>query len=466
MPGRALAAAALMLLAVPAPALALGGGGSGGFGGGGGGGFGGGGFGGHGIIFGPAWLVIAVFIVRLLFAAYQRNAAQRRHDGSPPLTLALLLSQLTLWLLWPFVVAGETRRRRRRVRRVRLAAAEASEEQPMFAVDVVHAAAEGLFRDVQAAWSRDDREHLATLVGDTLMIEWNERLADFSRRGWRNEVDVIGELRVEYVGLCNRGEVRTSEVCVRIAGRVRDIVRDDRGQTVRRRGSVAEAHRVCQYWTLGRREERWIVVRIQERREGLHELRAPIVATPWADGERLRREAISEQAAESAAPVAEIAAIGRPALDDAARLAALDLSLVDGRFAPEVLVSEVGYAVDAWVAGIDGDRAALEQIAGAEPIADLLYPDGPGTRYVVRGLQVEDVRIVEVASERVPPAITVEVRATGIAYTEDRSTLIVVRGDRARRRGLSERWRMELSGGATHPWQIAHAAAPRARITG
>ena len=460
--GRALAVAAVVLLAVPAPALALGGGGSGGFGGGGGGGggFGGGGFGGHGLIFGPAWLVVAVFLLRLIMAAYRRDAAQRRRDGSPPLTPALLLSLLTLWLLWPLVVAGEARRRRQRVRRVRLAAAEASEENPIFAVDVVHGAAEGLFRDIQAAWSRDDREHLATLVGDTLMIEWNERLADFSRRGWRNEVDVIGELQIEYVGLCNRGEERTSEVCVRIAGRVRDIVRDDRGATVRRRGSVAEAHRVCQYWTLGRRDGRWIVVRVQQRREGLHELRAPIIATPWADGERLRREAISEQAAESAVPVADIAAIARPALDDAARLAALDLSLVDGRFAPEVLVSEVGYAVEAWVAGIDGDRAALEDIAGAQPIDALLHPDGPGTRYVVRGLQVDEVRIVEVAAELVPPAMTVEVHATGIAYTEDRSTLIVVAGDRARRRSLAQRWRMELSGGATHPWRLVGAAAP------
>src|SRR5206468_304781 len=107
---------------------------------------------------------IGVFLARLLLAAYRRDAAQRSRDGSPPLTPALVLSWLSLWLLWPLVVFGEWRRRRQRVRRVRLAAAEASEEHSMFAVDVVHDAAEGLFRDVQAAWSRDDREHLATLV--------------------------------------------------------------------------------------------------------------------------------------------------------------------------------------------------------------------------------------------------------------------------------------------------------------
>ncbi len=47
--------------------------------------------------------------------------------------------------------------------------------------------------------------------------------------------------------------------------------------------------------------------------------------------------------------------------------------------------------------------------------------------------------------------MTVEVHATGIAYTEDRSTLIVVSGDRARRRSLAQRWRMELSGEADAP---------------
>ncbi len=59
--------------------------------------------------------------------------------------------------------------------------------------------------------------------------------------------------------------------------------------------------------------------------------------------------------------------------------------------------------MDAWVAGIDGDRGALERIAGERPIEELLYPDGPATRYVVRGLSVDEVRIVEIAADRVPP---------------------------------------------------------------
>ncbi|HVP01383.1 MAG TPA: TIM44-like domain-containing protein [Solirubrobacteraceae bacterium] len=448
------------VLALPTPALALGGGGSGGFGGGGGGGgFGGGGFGMHGIIFGPAWLVIVVLLLRFAMAAYRRDAMQRRRDGRPPLTFGIALSLLALWLLWPFAVAAERWRRRRRVARVRLAAAEASEEDPMFAPDVVERAGEALFRDIQAAWSRDDRERLAALVGETLMTEWNARLGDFARRGWRNEVDVIGDVRVEYVGLVNLGDER-SEVCVRIAARVRDIVRDEGGGTVRRRGSVAETHRVCQYWTLGRRDGRWVLVRIQERREGMHELRAPIVATPWSDDERLRREALVEQASESLVPASAIAAIARPAIDEDARLAALDLSLVDGRFAPDVLAGEARYAVAAWVTAIDGDRAALREIADERAIGQLLYPDGPATRLVVRGLDVGEVRIVEVAAGRVPPTMTVEVHAAGIVYTEDRATLIVVRGDRALRRGITLRWLMELRDAGTHPWRIVEICAP------
>jgi len=265
--------------------IALAGGGTGGFGGGEGGGFGGGGglFLGHGFVFGPAWLILALFLLRLVLNAYHRDARRRRADGRPPLSPATLLAALTLALLWPLDVLRERRALPGRVRRVRAAAAEASADDERWSTEAVHRAAEALFRDAQRAWSHDDRDGLARIAGPTLLREWDRRLDDFARRGWRNEIDVQGELRLDHVGLARRGDPRTDTVCVRVAARVRDVVRDRRGRVVRRRGSAREAHRVVEWWTLGTGPDGgWIVVRIEQRREGLHQLREPIVATPWA----------------------------------------------------------------------------------------------------------------------------------------------------------------------------------------
>lgn len=460
MAGRAAGVAALIVVAAPAaPAFALGGGGSGGFSDGGGlGGLGGGG----GFIFGPIWFVVAIFILRLLMSMYRREAMQRRRDGRPPLTPAILLSQLVLWLLWPLDVFREARARRHRVRRVEVAAAEAAEEDPLFAPDTVRASADGLFRDVQDAWTADDRTALAALAGPTLVAEWERRLDDFAHRGWRNEVEIIGDLRIEYVGLVNREDDREDAVTVRIAAHVRDIVRDRRGQVVRRRGSASETHRVCEYWMLGKRDGRWIVVQIEQRREGLHVLHEPIVATPWGDDERLHREATVEQAEENRLAASDLAAIGPPEIDEDARLAALDLSLVDGRFAPDVLATEVRYAVTAWAQAIDGDRTAIDAVATPQALTELLYADDAAqrTRRVVRGLSVKAIRIAGLGADTTPAHMDVEIEATGIAYTEDRSTLIVVEGDRVRRRTVAQRWRLELTDAPTHPWRIVSVTAP------
>ena len=82
-----------------------------------------------------------------------------------------------------------------------LAAAEAAEEDPEFAPDHVRATARDLFFEIQNAWDAEDRVHLRGLVGPDLLHEWERRLDDFDRRGWRNHVEPIGEPTIEYVGL-------------------------------------------------------------------------------------------------------------------------------------------------------------------------------------------------------------------------------------------------------------------------
>jgi predicted lipid-binding transport protein (Tim44 family) len=474
---RRLAVGLAVTLMVSAPpltwassAFARGGGGSAGFGGGGGGGFGGGGggFGGRGLgghfpIFlplGGGGLVFLVFFIAVLIVA--ASLRQQRSPGTSAtvgLHVAehLRAAQTVLTALNPFA----RRRRRRREQRVELAAAEAAEDDREFAPEVVHAEAERLFRDVQKAWSEDDRDRIKHLAGPELAHEWLRRLADFDRRGWRNQVAIEGPVEVDYVGLTHREREQDDHVVVWISARLHDLVIDQRGRKIARNESLGEVSRMCEYWTLGKRDGHWIVVSIEQEREGRHELSEPIVATPWSDTDRLQEEALAEQAAaEKPAEGFTVADVATPEFSGSARSAALDLSLVDGRFAPDLLAAEVKRAVAAWAGAVDGDRAELAELASPAALRELLHPGDPAeqTRLVVRGPHVRELRIVALDAQSSPAEMTVELEVRGCRYIEDRDTTAVVSGSPHTPSVFHENWRLALDGDDAHPWQIVSAA--------
>jgi predicted lipid-binding transport protein (Tim44 family) len=466
----ACAAASVVALLVPATALALGGGGVGGFGGGGGGG--GGGFGGGGGGFGgggsgggeaPVGLLVllAILAVYLLIGSALHWLATRRSEDRQPLSLARVANAARRVVLWPIDLAIEWRRLRGRKERVRLAAAEASEEDPRFAPDLVCADAEQLFCAIQTAWSKDNRVELARLVSKDLMIEWERRLTAFALRGWENRIDVNGPVHADYVGLRNSADDRSKRAVVRITARVRDVVIDRHGQTIHRVNSVSDTHHVCEYWTLGVCGDGWMLLSIEQHHEGLHQLTEPVLPSPWSDTESLKREATIEQAAGARIENAQVGEIAAATLSSDARAAALDISLVDDRFAPRVLETEVGYAVGAWAEAVDGEDAALEAVASPTVVQELLYPNDAARsrRLVVRGPRVRSVKIVELAGRARPPAMLVELHATGRRYVEDRSTTIVLSGDKSLDSSFTMRWRMELTEDAAHPWRIAAIAS-------
>ena len=318
-----------------------------------------------------------MFLIAVLFVA--ASVRQQREAGTSPsvgLHAAehMRAAQIVLGVLNPFA----RRRRRRRQQRVELAAQEAAEDDHEFAPEVVHAEAEQLFRAVQKAWSEDDRDAIKHLAGPELAREWSRRLADFDRRGWRNVVTIDGPVEVEYVGLAHRGSEQDDHVVVWISARLRDVVVDERGRTITREESFGEVSRMSEYWTLGKRDGLWVVVSIEQEREGRHELSEPIIATPWSDTERLQEESLAEQAAEEKpAEGFTVADVANPEFSGSARAAALDLSLVDGRFAPDLLAAEVERAVAAWAEAIDGDRGELAELASPDALRDLLHPGDP-----------------------------------------------------------------------------------------
>lgn len=425
--------------------LAAAGGGSAGFSGGGGGG------GGKGFIL----YVVLQLVIRIALIGHGLGAI-------------FLVVVFLLWFLFARVLPGwqssrsehgpgARRRTARRERRVELASAEAADDDPEFAPDVVRAEALTLFEAIQVAWDRGDRARLRQVVAPGLMAEWERRLDDFGNRGWHNRVQVIGKPKIEYVSL------KHPRVVVRIDAKLRDYVEDQYGHHLKRAGRLTETVRVREYWTLQQRDGHWTLESIEQGGEGAHALDEQIVATPWGDEQALRDEALVEGAVADATPnVADIATVD---FDGDAHAQALDLSLADGRFAPDVLEVAARRATDAWARAVDGDDEPLYSIAHGHVIGDLLHPGDPSgrTRLVVRGPQVKQIQIVQLNATAQPPTMTIDVELSGRRYIEDRATTAVLSGSRERKVTFKERWTMALDGDAAQPWMLAAVGAPLAR---
>ena len=461
----ALVALAALLLA-PA-ALAGAGGGSAGFSGGGGGG-GGGGFGGGGGGSGKGFAIYLIF--RALF-----DLALLGHGLG---FLVLVVIGLAIWF-WikgvPSILAfwrehertgrADRRKTRKRERRVTLAAAEAADEDPMFGPEHVRTAAATLFTSIQFAWDAGDRVALRGLVAPELLVEWERRLDDYQQKGWRNRTQPVGEPTVEYVGLARRGQSDEDRVVVRIEAKIRDYVIDETGRHIKRTGQLTETVRLREFWTLQRRADHWVLASIEQGAEGRHALDDQIVATSWGDTQSLTDEALVEGAVAEAVPEGtKIAELADLEFAGDARAAANDLSLADGRFAPDVLEVAARRAVAAWATAVDGSDAQLRAIADPGAVRDMLHPGDASeqTRVVVRGPVVKQIRIAALDAAAEPATMTIDVAINGRRYIEERDTTRVLFGNQNRAVDFTERWTMVLTGDAAQPWRISTVQTPLA----
>lgn len=227
--------------------------------------------------------VIGVLGAIVAIAFLSARAAKARHPGSPSPRWApeFLLSKARnrIGRLSGNSSAGLTAairraRRRGRVRQVELAALEAAEDDDRLAPESVRTSAEALLRLVQAAWNERDRARLATLVSPDLLVGWEGSLEEGERAGVDHAAEVLGDVRIDYVGL-TRGADGDDRAIVLIEATLGVPVEH---RVERLRDGSRRAQRLCQYWTLGLRDGVWIVLAIEERAEGHRHLAEPIVA--------------------------------------------------------------------------------------------------------------------------------------------------------------------------------------------
>jgi len=373
-------------------------------------------------------------------------------EGSGIAVLVVVAIVLVFLLVGAIGAARLRRKRRQRVERTEAMAVEAAQDDAWFAADAVRRDAAGLFRAVQDAWAAKDRATLAKLVGGDLMVEWRRRLDDFDKKGWHNEVRILDGPDVEYVGIENRDDDRQDRVVVRVSARLHSCVVTRTGGRLMQNGKKTPEVSLAEYWTLQRAGDRWTVVSIEQDTEGAHHLEAALVASPDADTARIADETAGELAVAGAAGP-EVFALADVDFSDDARKAALDLSLLDERFATHVLEATARQALRAWAEAIDGDDAALLAMATPEAVEELLRPDGPKTRLVVRGPQLQRLEVAQLDKGSLTIAATIR----GRRYVEDRDTLALQRGSRDSEQTFTERLRLVPDDSV--PWRIAGAGA-------
>jgi predicted lipid-binding transport protein (Tim44 family) len=369
-----------------------------------------------------------------------------------------------LFLVWFAIRSWRYRVKvRERDERVRTASAEAASDDPYFAASELEGHARGLFVACQEAWDARDVERLGSLVGEDLLVEWKRRLDDFERKGWHNRVSVTGTPKIEYVGLVNREDDTEDRAVVRITASLRAFVIDRSGQKIMRSGSKSEQITLCEYWALARSgDSAWKVVSIEQRAEGDHHLDSEIVASPWSDS-RLADDSLSELAVADGLPPGFVTAdLAVVEFDGTAREQALDLSLADARFAPDVLEAAARRAVAAWAEAVDGDDAALLDVASPDGMQQLLYGGDNlrKTRLVVRGPRVKQLTILSVDVEHEPATMTTEVEVGGRRYVEDRDTAAVVGGSKELPLTFTETWVFSLGGAESRAWRLTGTGAP------
>ena len=140
----------------------------------------------------------------------------------------------------------------------------------------------------------------------------------------------------------------------------------------------------------------------------------------------------------------------------------MDLSLADGRFAPDILEVAARRAVAAWAEAVDGPDDELRKVATPGAAAELLHPgDASGrTRLVVRGAQVQRIRIVGLDAGAEPATMTIDVDLRGRRYIEDRDTARVLSGSSTRLVGFTEHWQLAVTDDPAEPWRIVAVQTP------
>jgi hypothetical protein len=359
---------------------------------------------------------------------------------------------------WIAVVRSGVRRERAELKeharayRAHYAAVEAAEDNPNFSPQAIEQVVAQFVVLADALWRAGECAALDGCPDERLIRAWAR-----SRESWLGSgLEVVGKPSIDLLRVVNRDDEDEDRVEIRV--RIHVHCRHPRV------GLVATRYvHLDERWTLGRRSNRWVLFSMGGDPLAGPVLTAPLVPNPSFDTERLREESLAELA--SAQKVGDdIALSGLVSADEPPALALLDLSLLDGRFDPELIATELAHLLEAWEEAVTGSEAPLEELATAHARTTLLRPR-PGTRLVLRDAVLKSWEPTRLELARQPPAIEVALDVEAVRYvvTDSGSHLAGEETD-PRRMGLT--WFLERTGSTGTPWLLASSNNPAEAIPG
>jgi predicted lipid-binding transport protein (Tim44 family) len=443
---RILVLATVVALTSPAVAYARGGGGSHGFsgggshgGGGGGGGFHGSGTGGFAFVGGTGGgyvtaLVILVVIALVLWLKFRA----RKAGGGGGLNTA----------------SDRTAHRSDAQARERAAQVEArvdvlGDTDTTFDLDALKQRAVWLYTTAQRAWTDRDHATLQQILSPVLYGKWADELNDYESRGEVNVVEIVSGPTVELIDVANRDGELNDTVTFRISATLNDYVRRANGSRAVRKDDSSSP---VEYWTLRKNEAGdWIAASVEQAAEGAHHLTAAIETDGW-DQKAVAREAVLEVAEQSSVTgVSDILSLTGISWSTDADAAAVDLSLLDGRFDKAVLEVAVEQFLEEWV--MNDGSLDFTSVRTAN-------------RTVMRNAAVESIEVRSLVSREPVIVFRVAVGAQGVYYEVDRRTEEVLQGDAHKRRSVTLEFDLRLDGPSAKGWTVTAAGVKQAGLAG
>jgi hypothetical protein len=213
------------------------------------------------------------------------------------------------------------------------------------------------------------------------------------------------------------------------------------------------------YWTLVREGDSWCIELVESAAEGAHYLIDPMPDQGLEQA--LHDEATISTAVESVAP--DLVPVGELTdVDASTHTQLLDLSLVDGRYAPDVIVACACEIARAWEsATFARDRKLLEPWCTPEAATQLFHPTPHGLRRVLN-LGPRRVKINALDPDAAPPTVSVTLQLHGQRWlATDHGSKIS--GSRTHQRDFTEHWTLALDPSPECPWRLTDVQDPGRR---
>lgn len=323
------------------------------------------------------------------------------------------------------------------------AAVEASVDAVAFAPDAVRQAVGRILQAAESLWAGaelhgvDDRER--------------REVADWATDHGRGAgTHLRAEPQVDLLQVINRGDANG-----RIEIRVRGTIHA--GQT--RSWLAPQTASFDERWTLVQREHDWALQAYDSHPLAADVLYRPQIVGSWDDRERLWESSLAELAAgDTAAGSCEGGRLVDP--DEEPRQQLLDLSLIDGHFAPAFIEAVLTHLVDSWEQAAVGSEQALADVSTLRARRGLLNPDPQQqTTFVLRDAQLIEWRPVRITDVASGTQVGVELRISGIRTLVDREGRHLA-GSSDVRHNISLRWGLERVGNRDTPWRLASTTDP------